>query len=557
MNTYRRLVLLALVLVCSNSFAQEKLIKKMESTIANALAKAYPASVRMWGFDTTRNERTSAQFSGVVVTEDGYILTAAHTIQPGSTYKVFFPDGRTCIAGALGKIEVKETPGAPDVGMMKILTPGKWPYAEMGYSDSLIKGQTCLSISYPESLNQPLPTLRLGEIVVGKNEYGFIQSTCKMEPGDSGGPLFDQLGRVIGLHSAIDVSEEMNFEVPVNLYRKYWSALMLAETYTSLPLKGDLDASQKSVVDKNVSTISSLHYSPKIKNGTYVVSSVVNGAILQVRAALLNVINASGKKTQVLISKNSLLGEKAKIVVDGSEIGLTALARDKENDLVLLSLSAKLSGGLMLEDKGSKSTVNPLGTLLFTVKEDGTSLQSVAGSDTISLPKKVSMPYLGAMVAYNSSPAVFSLVKAESPSAFAGLEIGDELVSIDGRKVERSIDFMPVLSSYWPGDTIVLSWTREGKPFSKPILLKAHNQGVSNHPAERFAGGKSDRRDGFRAVYTHDLALTPQMAGSAVVNSKGGFYGINIARFSRTTTLVVPAATVYKFVIDTLVKLKV
>lgn len=213
MNNYIKGIAITIgVLLSLNAVAQKKQLVKFQKTIAEAVKKAYPASVRMWGFDVQQNQRTSAQFSGVVVSADGYILTAAHTILPGKNYKVFFPDGRECIALALGKIENKDTPGIPDVGLMKITDKGTWPFAEMGYSASLLKNEPCISISYPESLNQTLPTLRLGTVAEVKNEYGFIRSTCKMEPGDSGGPLFDYYGRVIGLHSAIDVSEEMNFE---------------------------------------------------------------------------------------------------------------------------------------------------------------------------------------------------------------------------------------------------------------------------------------------------------------------------------------------------------
>lgn len=71
------------------------------------------------------------------------------------------------------------------------------------------------------------------------NQYGFLQSTCLMEPGDSGGPLFDANGNVVGIHSAIDVSEKENFEVPVDLYRTYWSALQQPRTYGEYPVQKD------------------------------------------------------------------------------------------------------------------------------------------------------------------------------------------------------------------------------------------------------------------------------------------------------------------------------
>jgi serine protease Do len=88
----------------SLTYAQPVNVKKLEETIRGAIQKAYPASVRIYGYDTVLKQQMSAQFSGVVVSKAGDILTAAHVTVPGKTYKVTFPDGREGIAIALGKI---------------------------------------------------------------------------------------------------------------------------------------------------------------------------------------------------------------------------------------------------------------------------------------------------------------------------------------------------------------------------------------------------------------------------------------------------------------------
>lgn len=554
MNRYFRLLAFAMLLFFTRASAQHQAANRIESVISTAMKKAYPASVRMWGFDTTRNERTSAQFSGVVVSADGYILTAAHTVQPGRNYKVFFTDGREAIAEALGKIEVNETPGAPDVAMMKILTKGNWPFAEMGYSHSLVKSEMCLSIAYPESLNQKLPTLRLGKIAEVKNSYGFIRSTCKMEPGDSGGPLFDYLGRVIGLHSAIDVAEDMNFEIPVDLYRKYWTALQQEKIYTAFPNQTDVidtDKLAKQIkkdTDTGKTDFDLVKYSPKFKNTSFELSTTLNGEVKMLTATLFNVLDAAGQHKQVLLAKNSLVGEAVNIKFQHKTLNLSVIARDKENDLVLLGLNETIQGGIELKDIKNESHENPIGQLLFTARYDGTYLRSVWSSTALTLAKISAMPYFGAMVAYNTSPAVFSLIKAASPAEQSGLKMGDELLSIDGQPITKSADFVPFMAKYWPGDEISLNWTREGKPFSATAKLAGVGQGSSNHPAEKFAGGKSARRDGFNAVYAHDLALTPDLNGSPVFNAKGNFCGLNIARFSRTAALFMPANVVYQFI---------
>jgi serine protease Do len=554
MNNYSKGIAITLVMLLSlNAVAQKKQVAKFQKTITEAVKKAYPASVRMWGFDVQQNQRTSGQFSGVVVNADGYILTAAHTILPGKNYKVFFPDGRECIALALGKIENRDTPGIPDVGMMKITDKGTWPFAEMGYSASLVKNEPCISISYPESLNQTLPTLRLGNVAEVKNEYGFIRSTCKMEPGDSGGPLFDYYGRVIGLHSAIDVSEEMNFEIPVDLYRRYWTALNKETLYTTFPEKPDsikIDPLFRTLVKENKEkTLHPDFDSPKIKNSVFLIKSMLKGKEQEIEAALLNVKTPAGDKKQFLLSKNTMVGEQAKCYINGLIIPINLVGKDQENDLVLYQIGQKLIGGIDLDVNLADTTRIEMGRFLYTVEQDGKVIPSVLGSALFSLPKINSQPYLGAMVVYNSIPVQFSLIKEGSPAEKAGLKVGDELISINGKPIKKAGEFAPEILKYWADDEVTFEWTNPSGKMSKTFKLDGRGQSVFNHPAEKFEGGKSERRDGFNAVFTHDAAIKPNACGSPVFDWQGNFYGINIARFSRTTTVVVPKKVIVDFVL--------
>ncbi|WP_158542207.1 trypsin-like peptidase domain-containing protein [Pedobacter chinensis] len=556
MNRYFRLTILILAFLCSKVFAQDKVIRKIETIVSAAVKKAYPASVRIWGFDVQQNQRTSGQFSGVVVSADGYILTAAHTIQPGKNYKVFFPDGRECIAMALGKIENRETPGIPDVGMMKITDSGTWPFAEMGYSASLIKNEPCISISYPESLNQTLPTLRLGNVAEVKNEYGFIRSTCKMEPGDSGGPLFDYYGRVIGLHSAIDVSEEMNFEIPVDLYRRYWTALNSETLYTAFPEKMDIvevDPLLPVIQKKNKQK--ALHPDfdvPDIKSSCLLIKSIIKGKTQEIEATLLNVKTAAGNKKQFLFSKDTMVGENVQCYNNGSVVPLKLVGRDQDNDLVLFEAMEKQPGGINLDFSAGDTAKIEMGRFLCTVSHDGKQVRSVLSSAVFSLPKISSQPYLGAMVVYNSSPVQFSLIKEGSPAEKAGIKVGDELISINGKRIEKASEFAPEIMKYWAGDEVSFEWTNPAGKMDKSFRLDGRVQPAFNHPAEKFQGGKSERRDGFNTVFAHDAAIKADACGSPVFDWEGGFYGMNIARFSRTATITIPKTVLIKSLIKLL-----
>lgn len=555
-NAIKGIAVTIVMLLSLNAVAQKKQVAKFQKTITEAVKKAYPASVRMWGFDVQQNQRTSAQFSGVVVSADGYILTAAHTILPGKNYKVFFPDGRECIALALGKIENKATPGIPDVGMMKITDKGTYPFAEMGYSASLLKNEPCISISYPETLNQTLPTLRLGNIAEVKNEYGFIRSTCKMEPGDSGGPLFDYYGRVIGLHSAIDVSEEMNFEIPVDLYRRYWTALNSEILYTAFPEQKDsVKADPLFLLLQKESKQKALHPDfnmPILKNSCFSIKSMLKRKNEDIYATLINVNTANGAKKQFLLSKSTMVGEQAKGDINGVAVPIKLIGKNQENDLVLFELEQQITGGIDLNISDSNSVKIEMGKLLYSIDPAGKVMRSVLGSALFNLPKINSQPYLGAMVMYNSSPVQFSLVKAGSPAEKAGIKVGDELISMNGKPIKKAVDFAPEILKYWADDEVIFEWENASGKMSKTLKLAGRGQSVSNHPAEKFEGGKSERRDGFNAVFTHDAAIKANACGSPVFDWEGDFYGINIARFSRTTTVVVPKKTIIEFVLKTI-----
>ena len=557
MNNYIKGILITVVMLSGlNAVAQKKQVAKFQETIAVAVKKAYPASVRMWGFDVQQNQRTSAQFSGVVVSADGYILTAAHTILPGKNYKVFFPDGRECIALALGKIDNKDTPGIPDVGMMKITDKGTYPFAEMGYSASLVKNEPCISISYPETLNQTLPTLRLGNIAEVKNEYGFIRSTCKMEPGDSGGPLFDYYGRVIGLHSAIDVSEEMNFEIPVDLYRRYWTALNSERLYTAFPEKKDsVKTDPLSLLLQRESKQKALHpvfATPTVKNSCFLIHSMVQGKNQKIEATLLNVKTANGARKQLLLTKNTMVGEQAQCYINGVALPISLIGKNQENDLVLFELERQITGGIDLNIANTDTVKIKMGKLLYSINPAGKVMHSVLGSTQFNLPKINSQPYLGAMVVYNSSPVQFSLIKADSPAEKAGIKVGDELISINGKLIKKASEFAPEILKYWAGDMVTFEWTNASGKMNKTFKLDGRGQSVFNHPAEKFEGGKSERRDGYNAIFTHDAAIKPIACGSPVFDWEGNFYGINIARYSRTTTVVVPKKTIVEFVLKSI-----
>ena len=167
--------------------------------------------------------------SGVVVSEDGYVLTAAHVCgSPGRRAVVVLPNGREVRAKTLGVYRTV------DAGLVQIVEKGKWPHVEMGDSKSLKAGQWCLCAGHPGGYQKGRASvIRLGRVII--NRKSVIQTDCPLIGGDSGGPLFDMQGKVIGINSRIGSSTSWNFHVPVSHYEKHWDRLAASEAWGGIP----------------------------------------------------------------------------------------------------------------------------------------------------------------------------------------------------------------------------------------------------------------------------------------------------------------------------------
>jgi serine protease Do len=171
----------------------------------------------------------SAFGSGVVVSPDGYIATAAHVIGgPGRTADIRFTDGRRARGRTLGVNR------SADAGLVKLVGDGPWDFAELGKSSDLKPGQWCLAIGHPGGFERERgPVLRLGRILTLHDD--FVSTDCPLIGGDSGGPLFDLDGRVIAIHSRIADPLTANIHVPADRFHESWDRLAKGETWGLLP----------------------------------------------------------------------------------------------------------------------------------------------------------------------------------------------------------------------------------------------------------------------------------------------------------------------------------
>ncbi len=126
-----------------------------------------------------------------------------------------------------------------DSGMLKISEEGKWPHVEMGRSADLKLGQWCVTLGHPGGMikDRP-PVVRAGRILYARGDA--IATDCTLVGGDSGGPLLDTNGRVIGIHSRISDDVIDNYHVPIDTFRDTWDRLAKGEAWGGPQQSGPL-----------------------------------------------------------------------------------------------------------------------------------------------------------------------------------------------------------------------------------------------------------------------------------------------------------------------------
>jgi serine protease Do len=112
---------------------------------------------------------------------------------------------------------------------------------------------------------------------------------------------------------------------------------------------------------------------------------------------------------------------------------------------------------------------------------------------------------------------------------------------VDGKSVADELRIFKPLKQFSAGYTTEMLIERNRKRMVKEITLNYPPQKLTEHMSDHFAGGNSNRKDGFTNVFAHDARIMPDECGGPVPNAADGFLGINIARPGRTSTIAIPA----------------
>ena len=206
-------------------------------------------------FDQEREFQRSGLGSGVIVSDDGYILTNNHVIDRADEIRVILYGGDELDAEIVG------TDPASDIAVLKV-DRDNMPAMPMGDSDQIRTGEMVMAIGSPLSQNFAHTVSKgiisaKGRTSLGLNTYeNYIQTDAAINPGNSGGALINLDGELIGINSAIASrsggSQGIGFAIPVNMARDVMEALItdgrVSRGYLGISLGGEVDATMASAL---------------------------------------------------------------------------------------------------------------------------------------------------------------------------------------------------------------------------------------------------------------------------------------------------------------------
>ncbi len=391
-----------------------------------------------------RERKAQSLGSGVIISPDGYILTANHVVEGADKVKISLASGDTEFDA-----KIIGTDPPTDIAVLKLETKTNLPVVTLGDSDKLEVGDIVLAMGNPFGVGQ---TLTMGIISgLGRGGFGitgyenFIQTDAAINPGNSGGALVDAEGRLVGINTAIlsrtGGFQGVGFAVPINMARFVMDRLItygkVSRGYLGIniqPLSSDL-AKEFNLPDQS--------------SGVLVGGVTPNSAAAKAGLKDGDVITElNGKKVtdpRTLQLQVAQLGPGAKVALRVLRSDPGGKADAKTLTAVLGELPkealAAMQGREPNEDEGGgKQNMDAL---------DGVEVTDIDQSarKELNIPRTVR----GALVV-NVDP--------NSSAAEAGLRQGDIIVEINRQPV-RNADDAVALSEKVKGDRVLLRvWSR-------------------------------------------------------------------------------------------------
>ena len=360
---------------------------------------------------------------GFIISSDGYIITNAHLVTGASIVNVVLHTGRAYPARLVG------TDLPTDIAVLKI-EARNLPVAVLGDSQHLKVGQWVAAIGAPFGFEQSAVVgvvSALERSLPGDTSYTtFIQTDLSLNPGNSGGPLLDINGNVVGINAEVALRDGLNtgisFAVPIDLARSVTAELIR----TGHVDRGELGLGFQDV-DPQLSRAFGASQVAGVLVNTIVAGGPAEAAALRVGDIVL-ALNGKSVTTarQFAVAVASL--------TPGSSAALTIWRNGVRSDVVLRVAHASAGH----PPTASVSTTVSSSPALLAVRRLSTNVRHALGTEGYLLVMGVS-----------------------ERAAAAGIEVGDIILAVDARPVRTDSELLRAVAE--GGDNIALLLDRNGE----------------------------------------------------------------------------------------------
>ncbi|TAN41122.1 MAG: DegQ family serine endoprotease [Nitrospirae bacterium] len=392
----------------------------------------------LYPFQNNRGKRWKEQSlgSGVVVSNEGYIVTNNHVVEQADEIKVTIFDKRSFRAKVIG------SDPKTDIAVIKIDAKGI-PAAPWGDSDKLQVGEFVLAIGNPFGLNN---TVTMGIIsAVGRADVGiadyedFIQTDAAINPGNSGGPLVNIKGELIGINTAIFSKtggyQGIGFSVPTNMVRLVMDQLIKSGKVTRGWIGVTIQELTPEIAEKfGIKTSEGALVNDVLKGSPAYKAGITRGDII---------VEFNGKGVRDVASLRNIVAQSA----IGSQVKIKVLRKDKE-----------FTTSVMIQELPSEmKDVVPSSSSAPEVSQN--SLSGIAVIDiTAAIAKQL-------RVESGEKGVIIIKVEPGSPADDAGIKKGDIIQEIDRQRINNLSDFNRILAKLRQNDTVLLFVNRQGRRF--------------------------------------------------------------------------------------------
>lgn len=291
--------------------------------------------------------------SGVIISDDGYIVTNNHVVAGADKIEVILNDRRTYVGEVIG------ADASTDVALIRIKEKNL-PFLSYGNSELVRVGEWALAVGNPFNLESTVTAGiisakgRSNILDVNKRPIeSFIQTDAAVNPGNSGGALVNTNGELIGINTAIASNngayQGYSFAVPVNIVKKIVSDLvefgMVQRAYFGVSIR-DLDA--KFAADKNI----------KLLKGVYVNGVTLGGSAEDAGMQEGDVIT---KIESSNVGSVSELQEQLSKYRPGDKINIVAMRNNKEMNIAAVLKSLDNTTTLIKKSEVIKRSMTALG----------------------------------------------------------------------------------------------------------------------------------------------------------------------------------------------------